>query len=68
MDADQIVRADMKELYTMDLQGRPYGYTPFCDNNKEMDGYRFWKQVGRRCRLLIVSTFLSDIHTQEEFE
>lgn len=25
------------------LQGAPYAYTPFCDNNKEMDEYRFWK-------------------------
>ncbi|KAK2966664.1 hypothetical protein RJ640_002362 [Escallonia rubra] len=44
VDADQIVRADMGELYDMDLRGRPLGYTPFCDNNKEMDGYRFWRQ------------------------
>ncbi|KAL3515635.1 hypothetical protein ACH5RR_022537 [Cinchona calisaya] len=44
VDADQIVRADMGELYDMHLRGRPLAYTPFCDNNKEMDGYRFWKQ------------------------
>ncbi|XP_037450870.1 UDP-glucose:glycoprotein glucosyltransferase-like isoform X3 [Triticum dicoccoides] len=44
VDADQIVRTDMGELYDMDLKGRPLAYTPFCDNNKEMDGYRFWKQ------------------------
>ncbi|CAN4108103.1 unnamed protein product [Withania somnifera] len=44
VDADQIVRADMGELYDMDLKGRPLAYTPFCDNNREMDGYRFWKQ------------------------
>ncbi len=25
-------------------QGAPYGYTPFCDNNKDMDGFRFWRQ------------------------
>ncbi|KAG8088688.1 hypothetical protein GUJ93_ZPchr0010g9995 [Zizania palustris] len=35
----------MGELYDMNLKGRPLAYTPFCDNNKEMDGYRFWKQV-----------------------
>ncbi|KAL0422276.1 UNVERIFIED_CONTAM: UDP-glucose:glycoprotein glucosyltransferase [Sesamum latifolium] len=35
VDADQIVRADMGELYDMDLRGRPLAYTPFCDNNKE---------------------------------
>lgn len=44
VDADQIVRADMGELYDMNLRGRPLAYTPFCDNNKEMDGYRFWRQ------------------------
>eukprot|EP00250_Pteridium_aquilinum_P011892 c20372_g1_i1 orf=227-5122(+) len=44
VDADQIVRADMGELYDMDLKGKPLAYTPFCDNNKEMDGYRFWNQ------------------------
>lgn len=42
VDADQIVRADMKELYEMDLGGAPYAYTPFCDSRKEMDGFRFW--------------------------
>jgi hypothetical protein len=45
VDADQIVRADMGELYDMNLKGRPLAYTPFCDNNKDMDGFRFWKQV-----------------------
>ncbi|KAK3153915.1 hypothetical protein QOZ80_2BG0183200 [Eleusine coracana subsp. coracana] len=44
VDADQIVRTDMGELYDMNLKGRPLAYTPFCDNNKDMDGYRFWKQ------------------------
>ena len=38
VDADQIVRTDLLELYTMDLHGAPYGYTPFCDNNKDMEG------------------------------
>ncbi|XP_015878960.3 UDP-glucose:glycoprotein glucosyltransferase isoform X1 [Ziziphus jujuba] len=44
VDADQIVRTDMGELYDMDIKGKPLAYTPFCDNNKEMDGYRFWRQ------------------------
>ncbi|XP_061735029.1 UDP-glucose:glycoprotein glucosyltransferase 2 isoform X2 [Nerophis ophidion] len=43
VDADQIVRADLKELRDLDLEGAPYGYTPFCASRKEMDGYRFWK-------------------------
>lgn len=44
VDADQVVRADLGELYDMDIKGRPLAYTPFCDNNKDMDGYRFWRQ------------------------
>uniref|UniRef100_A0A8B9KSK2 UDP-glucose glycoprotein glucosyltransferase 2 n=1 Tax=Astyanax mexicanus TaxID=7994 RepID=A0A8B9KSK2_ASTMX len=43
VDADQIVRADLKELRELDLEGAPYGYTPFCDSRREMEGYRFWK-------------------------
>lgn len=39
----QIVRADLKELRDLNLQGAPYGYTPFCDSRGEMEGYRFWK-------------------------
>ncbi|CAO1435852.1 unnamed protein product [Diamesa tonsa] len=42
VDADQIVRADMKELQDLDMGGAPYAYTPFCDSRKEMDGFRFW--------------------------
>ncbi|XP_045336822.1 UDP-glucose:glycoprotein glucosyltransferase 2 isoform X1 [Leopardus geoffroyi] len=44
VDADQIVRHDLKELRDFDLDGAPYGYTPFCDSRTEMDGYRFWKK------------------------
>jgi len=43
VDADQIVRADLKELRDLDLEGNPYGYTPFCSDKTEMDGFRFWK-------------------------
>lgn len=42
VDADQIIRTDMGELYGMDLKGRPLAYIPFCDNNKDMDGYWFF--------------------------
>ncbi|KAL7645301.1 UNVERIFIED_CONTAM: hypothetical protein RMT77_003687 [Armadillidium vulgare] len=44
VDADQVVRADIKELYNFDLEGAPYGFVPFCDSRKEMEGFRFWKQ------------------------
>ena len=43
VDADQVVRANLLELVDMDLHGAPYGYVPFCDSKKEMDGFRFWK-------------------------
>ncbi|KAI8914924.1 UDP-glucose:glycoprotein glucosyltransferase-domain-containing protein [Powellomyces hirtus] len=43
VDADQVVRTDLKELVDMDLKGAVYGYTPFCDDRTEMDGFRFWK-------------------------
>jgi UDP-glucose:glycoprotein glucosyltransferase len=41
VDADQVVRSDLKELVDMDLKGAPYGYTPFCDSRKEIEGFRF---------------------------
>ncbi|KAH6896286.1 UDP-glucose:glycoprotein glucosyltransferase-domain-containing protein [Coprinopsis sp. MPI-PUGE-AT-0042] len=37
-EENQIVRADLKELVDLDLQGAPYGYTPMGDDNKEMEG------------------------------
>lgn len=43
VDADQVVRTDLKELRDFDLGGAPYGYTPFCDSRTDMDGFRFWK-------------------------
>ncbi|GAX78494.1 hypothetical protein CEUSTIGMA_g5933.t1 [Chlamydomonas eustigma] len=43
VDSDQVIRTDLAELYHMDIKGAPYAYTPFCDNNKEMDEFRFWK-------------------------
>ncbi|RLN61323.1 hypothetical protein BBJ28_00005318 [Nothophytophthora sp. Chile5] len=42
VDADQVVRADLKELLELDLQGKPYGYTPFCDSRNV--GFQFWRQ------------------------
>ncbi|KAA0715726.1 UDP-glucose:glycoprotein glucosyltransferase 2 [Triplophysa tibetana] len=41
---DKIIFVDAdQELRDLDLEGAPYGYTPFCESRKEMDGYRFWK-------------------------
>ncbi len=44
VDADQTVRADLKELVDLDLHGAPYAYTPMGDNH-EMEGFRFWKKA-----------------------
>uniref|UniRef100_A0A914V212 UDP-glucose:glycoprotein glucosyltransferase 1 n=1 Tax=Plectus sambesii TaxID=2011161 RepID=A0A914V212_9BILA len=44
VDADQVVRADLMELMELDLNGAPYGFTPFCDSRTEMEGFRFWKR------------------------
>ena len=42
IDADQVVRGDVRELWTLDLKGAPYAYVPFCDSNEETKGFRFW--------------------------
>jgi UDP-glucose:glycoprotein glucosyltransferase len=45
VDADQVVRGDLHELWEMDLGGAPYAYTPFClppNDNKDTTGFRFW--------------------------
>lgn len=44
VDSDQVVRGDLYELFQLDLHGAPYGYVPFCDSRKQVEGYRFWKQ------------------------
>jgi len=43
VDSDQIVRADLKELVNLDLQGAPYAYAPMGNDRAEMEGFRFWK-------------------------
>lgn len=45
VDADQVVRGDLHELWEMDLGTAPYAYTPFClppNDNKDTTGFRFW--------------------------
>ena len=42
VDADQVTRADLNELWTMDLHGAPYAYTPLCTSNPDTKGYMFW--------------------------
>ena len=35
-----MVRADLAELLEVPLDGAPYGYTPFCNDRPEMEGFR----------------------------
>jgi UDP-glucose:glycoprotein glucosyltransferase len=42
IDADQILRHDLLDLWTLDLQGAAYAYPPFCTSRKEMLGFQFW--------------------------
>jgi len=44
IDADQVVKADIKELYDMSLDGAPLAMVPMGDSRKETEGFRFWKQ------------------------
>jgi hypothetical protein len=50
VDADQVVRGDLKELRDMDLKGAPYGYTPMCSSNEATLGFQFWRQGFCKCR------------------
>jgi UDP-glucose:glycoprotein glucosyltransferase len=44
VDADQVCRTDMTELWDFDLKGNSLAYTPFCSDRKDMEGFRFWNQ------------------------
>nr|CCA14500.1 UDPglucose:glycoprotein glucosyltransferase putative [Albugo laibachii Nc14] len=42
VDSDQVVRADLKELWEMDLKGAVYAYAPFCGSRNL--GFQFWRE------------------------
>ncbi|CAD7945131.1 unnamed protein product [Amoebophrya sp. A25] len=44
IDADQIVRADVRELRDIDMEGNAYGMVPMGNTNEKTEGFRFWKQ------------------------
>jgi hypothetical protein len=60
VDSDQVVRGDLKELWDMDLQGAPYGYTPMCSSNEATLGFQFWRQGF--CKYFVCGSF-SVFHT-----
>jgi len=43
VDADQVIRADLKQLWNMDMEGKPYGYVPFCTSRNDTLGFQFWR-------------------------
>eukprot|EP00501_MAST-03F_sp_TOSAG23-6_P002044 GSMAST32.ASY1.ANO1.2133.1 assembled CDS len=44
IDADTIIRTDIKELWDLDLDNHVYAYAPFCQTNTETLGYQFWNE------------------------
>jgi UDP-glucose:glycoprotein glucosyltransferase len=44
IDADQVVRGDLRELWETDLKSKVYGFVPFCSSRKDMLGYQFWRE------------------------
>ena len=57
VDADQVVRADLKELWEMDLNNKVYGYTPFCASREETLGFQFGDRgIGKTiCRAIRIT-------------
>jgi len=69
IDADQVVNADVAELWDMSLGRAAVGMTPFCqrDENKETTGFRFfaqgyWKDHLRGRPYHISALFVVDLH------
>lgn len=67
VDADQVVRSDLGELMDLDLEGKPYAFTPMCEDREDMKGYMFWKQgyweniLGENLRYHISALFVVDL-------
>lgn len=67
VDADQVVRSDLGELMDLDLEGKPYAFTPMCEDREDMKGYMFWKQgywekvLGENFRYHISALFVVDL-------
>lgn len=44
IDADQQVQSDIEELWKTDMEGRVYGFVPFCQDRPDTLGYQFWRK------------------------
>ena len=45
VDADQVSRVDLSELWDMDIHDCVYAYTPLCTSNQETKGFMVEKQM-----------------------
>jgi hypothetical protein len=66
IDSDDVVRADLLDLWNIDMGGAPYGFTPFCSDRSDMEKYRFWNDGYWRDTLMgfkyhISALFLVDL-------
>lgn len=52
VDADQIVRTDLKALVDLNMQGAPYAYAPMGDDRPETEGFRYVPSRLRGSRLM----------------
>ena len=79
VDADQIVKSDLAELWKTNMRGKPWGFTPFCKNdtlNEKTLGHRFWENkdgywyksfLSRRGNYHISALFVVDLDAYVEF-
>lgn len=45
MDADQIVKEDIRKLYEFDLKGKPYALVPHCNYQETFNKSPFWRDT-----------------------
>eukprot|EP00920_Eleutheroschizon_duboscqi_P019102 GHVT01045261.1.p1 GENE.GHVT01045261.1~~GHVT01045261.1.p1 ORF type:complete len:189 (+),score=25.83 GHVT01045261.1:338-904(+) len=67
VDADQVFRSDVLDVFSTSLKGRVYGYPPFCSSRPEVQHLRFWeggywrRHLGERGTYHISALFLVDL-------
>lgn len=45
MDADQIVKSDLKELFNVELNDKPWAFVPHCNYHETFNKSPFWKEA-----------------------
>ena len=49
VDADQVARVDLNELWEMDIHDHVYAYTPLCTSNPETKGFMYSRKKKIMC-------------------